>query len=378
MTNTVELNTNIAGDHWGRSRDIVIELPPIAESGNYPLTVNVPKANDNDNQDVNPTSEGMVNIMDFVPVHRALVEEYTGTWCGWCTRGLVAMKMLAEAYGDDFIGVAYHNSDPMAITQDYPSPVQGFPSAFVERNYEVDPYYGYEQAGFGMKDLVDYVMGQLAVVDLNVKADWADEARTEIKATVESNFVMNADGSDYGIEVMLVEDDMYGPAGTEWDQHNYYATMADEYGSDPDLGPLCEQPETIEGYHFNDVLVATSGVIEESLPEAIVANTVNNYEHSFYVDYIYNLNYEPIIQNKDQLHVVAIVVDKATGKVLNAAKAKVGATAINEITDELKEVASTTYFDLTGRRVSNPDAGIYVKVVRYTDGSQRSFKVLKK
>ena len=378
VTNTLELNTNIAGDHWGRSRDIVIELPPIAESGNYPLTVTVPKANDNDNQDVNPTSEGMVNIMDFVPVHRALVEEYTGTWCGWCTRGLVAMKMLAEVYGDDFIGVAYHNSDPMAITEDYPSPVQGFPSAFVERNYEVDPYHGYDDTGFGMKELVDYVMSQLAVVDLNVKADWADESRTEVKATVESNFVMNADGSDYGIEVMLVEDDMYGPAGTNWDQHNYYATMADEYGSDPDLGPLCELPETIEEYHFNDVLVATSGVIDESLPEAIVANTVNNYEHSFYVDYIYNLNYEPIIQNKDQLHVVAIVVDKATGKVLNAAKAKVGTSAVNEITDELKEVASTTYYDLTGRRVSNPDAGIYVKVVRYTDGSQRSFKVLKK
>ena len=88
--------------------------------------------------------------------------------------------------------------------------------------------------------------------------------------------------------------------------------------------------------------------------------------------------YEPLIQNKDKLHVVAIVVDKATGQVLNAAKAKVGTSAVNEITDELKEVASTTYYDLTGRRVSNPDAGIYVKVVRYTDGSQRSFKVLKK
>ena len=74
---------------------------------------------------------------------------------------------------------------------------------------------------------------------------------------------MNASGDDYGIEVMLVEDDMYGPAGTEWDQHNYYATMGDEYGSDPDLGQLCELPSLIEGYHFNDVLVATSGVVDE-------------------------------------------------------------------------------------------------------------------
>ena len=378
VTKSANLKSSIRGDHWGRSNDIVLELDPIAEAGNYPLTVTVTAVNGSENQDVVPTHEGMVNIMDFVPVHRALVEEYTGTWCGWCTRGLVAMKLLAETYGDDFIGVAYHNADPMEITTDYPSPVQGFPSAFVDRYYDVDPYYGYESVGFGMKDLVDYVMSQLAVVDLNVKAEWADEGKNELKATVESNFVMNAAGSDYGIEVMLVEDDMYGPAGTNWDQHNYYADMADQYGSDPDLGPLCELPGTIEGYHFNDVLVATSGVVDESLPESIVANTVNNFEYSFDVNNIYNTSYEPLIQNKEKLHVVAIVVDKATGKVLNAAKAKVGNTAVNEIGSDNKEVASTMYFDLMGRMVSNPGNGIYVKVVRYTDGSQRSFKVLKK
>ena len=290
----------------------------------------------------------------------------------------VGRELLAETYGDDFIGVAYHNGDPMEITTDYPSPVQGFPSAFVDRYYDVDPYYGYESMGFGMKDLVDYVMSQLAVVDLNVKAEWADEGKNELKATVESNFVMNAAGSDYGIEVMLVEDDMYGPAGTNWDQHNYYADMADQYGSDPDLGPLCELPGTIEGYHFNDVLVATSGVVDESLPESIVANTVNNFEYSFDVNNIYNTSYEPLIQNKEKLHVVAIVVDKSTGQVINAAKGKVGNTAVNEISDQNKEVASTMYFDLMGHMVSNPGNGIYVKVVRYTDGSQRSFKVLKK
>lgn len=378
VTKEASLKTSIPADHWGRSRDLVLELDPIAEAGNYPLTVTVTAVNGSENQDVVPTHEGMVNIMDFVPVHRALVEEYTGTWCGWCTRGLVAMRMLAETYGDDFIGVAYHNSDPMEVTTSYPSPVQGFPSAFVDRYYDVDPYYGYESVGFGMKDLVDYVMSQLAVVDLNVKAEWADEGKNELKATVESNFVMNATGSDYGIEVMLVEDDMYGPAGTDWDQHNYYADMADQYASEPNLGPLCELPGTIEGYHFNDVLVATSGVVDESLPESIVANTVNNFEYSFDVNNIYNTSYEPFIQNKEKLHVVAIVVDKSTGQVINAAKGKVGNTAVNEISDQNKEVASTMYFDLMGHMVSNPGNGIYVKVVRYTDGSQRSFKVLKK
>lgn len=377
VTGTVALESYIKGDHWGRSSNIMIELPGIGDAGNYPLTVNLTKVNNADNQDVKAVTTAMVNVMDFVPVHRVLVEEYTGTWCGWCTRGLVAMRLLAEAYGDNFIGVAYHNADPMEITTTYPNNVQGFPSAFVERYYDVDPYYGYDEEGFGMKDLVDYVLSQLAVVDLNVKAEWADESHTQLNADVESNFVMNTQGSDYAIEMMLVEDDMYGPAGTDWDQHNYYATMADQYGNEPNLGPLCSLPSSIEGYHFNDVLVATSGIIGESLPESIMAGTVNNFEYSFNVDDIYNTSYEPLVQNKDKLSVVAIIVEKATGKVINAAKVKVGDSAVNEISDENKEVASTIYFDLTGRMVSKPASGIYVKVVRYTDGSQRSFKVLK-
>ena len=379
VTYTATFTSNVRGDHWGRSGEVTLELPAFDEAGTYPMTITLTKVNGTDNQDVAPSSTGNVNIMDFVPVHRVLVEEYTGTWCGWCTRGLVAMRLLAETYGDDFIGVAYHNSDPMEIMTQYPSPVQGFPSAFVERYHDVDPYYGYDQSGFGMKDLVDYLMTQFAPLDINVSAKWDDEARTKIKTNVESNFVMNAPGSDYGIEVMLVEDDMYGPAGSNWDQHNYYADMADIYANEPNLGPLCYMSDVIEDYHFNDVLVATSGVVDESLPASIVANTPNNFGYTFYVDEIYNTSYEPLIQNKDKLHVVAIVVEKATGKVLNAAKAGINEfDAVIELNDNDKVVDSTIYYDLTGRLVSNPTSGIYVKVVRYSDGSQRSFKVLKK
>ena len=378
VTQTGNLKSSIRADHWGRSSRVGLTLDPIDDAGTYPLTVTVTGITGNENMDAAPTRTGMVHIMDFVPVHRALVEEYTGTWCGWCTRGLVAMKKLAETYGDDFIGVAFHNGDPMETTTDYPSPVQGFPSAFIERYYDVDPYYGYESNGFGIKDVIDYVMSQLAVADINVKAEWVDEYKSELKATVETNFVMDANGSDYGIELMLIEDDMYGPAGTDWDQHNYYASMGDQYGNDPDLGPLCLLPDLIEEYHFNDVFVAGSGPVEGSLPESIVANVPNSFEYSFFVNYILNTSYQPIIQDKDKLHVVAIVVDKATGRVLNAAKGHVGNTAVNEISDNDKIVESTVFFDLTGRMVDNPASGIYVKVVRYTDGTQRSFKIIKK
>ena len=43
---------------------------------------------------------------------KVVVEELTGTACGWCPRGLVGMKMLRDLYGDRFIGVAAISSTP--------------------------------------------------------------------------------------------------------------------------------------------------------------------------------------------------------------------------------------------------------------------------
>ena len=85
------------------------------------------------------TSAMAANVGD-VPVHRPLMEEYTGTWCGYCVRGLLGLQKLAELYPDDYVCVSYHNGDPMEIAYDFPSPIAGYPSAWVDRGMEVDPY----------------------------------------------------------------------------------------------------------------------------------------------------------------------------------------------------------------------------------------------
>lgn len=41
-----------------------------------------------------------------------------------------------------------------------------------------------------------------------------------------------------------------------------------------------------------------------------------------------------------------------------------------------KEVSSEFYTDLAGRRVTNPDKGVYVKTIIYTDGSRKSDKIM--
>jgi len=380
----IDLGENaLSGDYYGRSTTTTIELPAIENNGDYTLHLNVYRVNDKANQDIAPERTGLVHVLEVVPQHHPLVEEYTGTWCGWCTRGLAAMKALAEHYGDDFIGVAYHNGDPMEImsSSEYPSSIAGFPSAFVDRAYEVDPYYGYDYSlPLGITEVIDYRATELALADVKVKANWADDDKTELKATAEVYFAASSNEDIYRVELMLVEDDMYGEAGTDWDQTNYYSSYAGLYDSDPYIKEITEWPATVEGYHFNDVLVATSGIIDGSLPANIVTLETYNTDYTFYPDYICNTSGETLIQDKEQLSVVAVVVNTKTGQVVNAAKAKVGASdGIGEVLHTGKQVASTRYYDLQGHEVTNPTNGnIYIKQIRFTDGSQVSVKVLNK
>jgi hypothetical protein len=100
---------------------------------------------------------------------KVVVEELTGTACGWCPRGLVGMKMLRDLYGDRFIGVAVHQfnaTDPM-YTPDYADidwsdgGSKGAPCCMIDRNGEIiDPFYG--SAG-GMRDVAK---------DFGYKGNW--------------------------------------------------------------------------------------------------------------------------------------------------------------------------------------------------------------
>lgn len=62
------------------------------------------------------------------------------------------------------------------------------------------------------------------------------------------------------------------------------------------------------------------------------------------------------------LRMVVCVVDHATGNVLNCAVAPVsGDVGIGNVNRSL-ESGQTLYYDLQGRRISNPSHGIYVRV----------------
>lgn len=54
-------------------------------------------------------------------------------------------------------------------------------------------------------------------------------------------------------------------------------------------------------------------------------------------------------------------------------------TGVQSVADaNYKQIESTKYFNLNGQEINNPSDGIFVKTVKYNDGSVKSFKVIKK
>ncbi len=267
------------------------------------------------------TSAMAANVGD-VPVHRPLMEEYTGTWCGWCVRGLVGMELLRDAYGDEFCGVAYHNGDPMEITTSYPNSVSGFPSAYIDRTSSVDPFYGFGNESAGILNAMQQFANQPATAGIDVTAQWVDEDRTAISVDVTTYFTTDVSNANYGIVVMLIADDLYG-TGSSWNQANYYSGYT-YYANDRFLGPWVKKGSSVSGIHFNDVLVGTSNIIANSLPTTIVA-----YE-DYSLNYTFTLNKLPkpaLIQNKDNLHVVVTVVNRTNRRAFNANRCFIDAWA---------------------------------------------------
>lgn len=255
------------------------------------------------------------NNDDRTPVHRPLIEEYTGTWCGWCVRGLVGMELLRETFGDDFIGVAYHEGDAMEImyTSQYPNDIDGFPDAFIDRTYEVDPLCGFGNTSGAIVSVMQQFAAIEAIAGVDVTATWTSDDKAAITVDVASYFTTDDNSGKFAIEVMLIADDLYG-TGNGWNQKNYYSGDTD-YAKDRYLGPWVRKPGSVSGYHFNDVLVGTSGVIAGSLPKTIMAFEDYSYSYTFTLN---SLPVPSLIQNKDNLHVIAFVVNTGTGKVINA------------------------------------------------------------
>ena len=353
--------------HYDEPQPLTITLPAISQSDTYPLTVSIDKVNGNDNTDPRPSATGQLLVYGLLPQHRVLVEEYTGTWCGNCPRGMVAMDEMARRHPDDFIGVSYHNADAMEVTTAFPTAIDAYPNATLDRAYLTDPYHGDTQNRFGLEELWLQQSEVPAPAAISVTAEWADEAQTVINATASVTFPLAAQ-NPYRVAYLLVADGLTG-TGRSWAQINYFTGTT---GWELDgMQQFVTGDYNVLGLSYNDVMIAHSpwtGVVG-SLPESVQGNTPVSHTYEFQAASIKSLAGFELVQDKQRLRVVAVLVNPETGVVVNANKAAVvSPTSINVLPDADSEMVRA-YYAPDGKRIAHPRRGL--NIVRRADGTTK-------
>ena len=327
----------------GKAFYIPVSFPSAEEVGVADAVVTVTKVNGKKNTSPRNATRGVIATIDEASARRVVFEEYTGTWCGWCPRGMVAVDMLNKEFGDSVITM---------VADSYPTATMSFPDSRVNRNALIDPYLGSSNTAYGIRDDVARELAQTASAGIALTANWADEGQSIIKAKTETTFLTETDVTQYGIAYALLEDGMTG-TGSSWAQKNYYAGNSI---NDPNLQPYTLMPSAITEIEYDHVAVAVWG-IEQGVLYVPQKNV-----------YKCDISENTLIQDKSKLSLVAMLIDRKTGKIVNAAKAAVDQFEESAVIDVHAEVyGSSDVYTVNGYRVaSSPEAistlpkGIYI------------------
>lgn len=365
---TAPLTMNLANaiiPDLARSSVVELNFPPIEELGKHTVEVTAIEVNGDKNIADENSGTFEATVIPYVPVHRPLVEEFTGLWCGWCPRGYLAMEWLAELYGDGEVTICYHSNDAMAVTSTFPVPPGGLPSAYVDRQSRIDPYFGSSGEQFGISQDVEEAMSQLAIGEINVEAEISGN---QVKANTYTTFVTDVEDSNYLVGYVLVANGLSDP---KWVQNNDYASAAGLYKDTP-LEILTTWGNPVFGLVYNDVAADVSGMngVEGSLPSTLKTGEI--YEHS----YSFDISGNTLIKNKENLAVVVFITDRLSGRILNANKysfkQEEGAV---DVVDDSNAVTEVKYYNLAGQSVSRPGKGFYIKLEVFDNGKTRTSKV---
>lgn len=243
------------------------------------------------------TTTGILTVL----AHKNLVEEGTGTWCGWCIRGIVAMANLAENHSDRFVGIAVHNEDVMA-DREYDKAVNtvlnpgGFPKTIFNRNpaLTVDPLY--------MESFCRQVeQCTYPKTGLSLSAAY-DEGSRMVDVATEVYFPVDADTMEYRLGYALIENDVHDASNDKYDQNNSY-----EGGGSGAMGGYENKPSPIPAsdMYYQEVARGFFGDfngIEGSVPSTVKAMHPNAFDYSFALP--------ESVMKAENAEVVVMLIDK--------------------------------------------------------------------
>ena len=379
-SNSMSFSTPIVANPASETTfDITCE--PLSSLGQYDLTLTIDKVNGVTNESNLASATCKVTVLPFIIESKPLVEEYTGMWCGWCPRGFTGMEMLSEIYGDEVVLICYHagdrsSRDDLCVTtaMNYPYP-DGYPSASINRTSVIDPYYGSSSTNFGINDDVYAATQKIPTAGIRVSNISFDGDYMKVKT--EATFTSDNDNADYRIGYVLTANDLSDPS---WGQANYFNGQSGYAGTA--LQEWTTLGGVVYGLVYNDVAVNCQGMsgIARSLPTTIESGEVYPFEFTLQCQNIKNVYNEIIPMDLNKAVINVFIINNKTHGIVNANKLNIGEylAGVKNVVDSNAEVVTTEYYDLSGRRINNPQNGIFIKADKLSDGNIRTSKVVVK
>ena len=349
---TADVNVPAGFDQYGMMK---MTIPAPAETGTYTVKLHITKVNGMENSELAKVTEmTFKNVLRKVE-RNTLVEEFTGTTCGNCPRGIVGMERMKKKYGERFVAVALHqysgnvSADAMYFKNYRDHGLNSAPSALVDGQLQIDPYVDTAS----VKPFLEVP----ALCDLQLSAQWTDATRTKVKATSTVEVLM--DGT-YTVAYVLVADSLHGETNA-WMQSNYYASETPSV--DEELNKWCKGGELTKYPfpYYMDVAIGSSYVGTSNLATrlgTLTAGTTKENSYSMKLPTTPETLVETLNDNINNVYAIAIVFN-SDGTVANAKKVKVEVPeGIETVT---KKAQNDDVFNLMGVKVGENYKGIVIK-----------------
>lgn len=293
--------------------------------------------------------------MLFETTKRVVLEEQTGTWCGWCPLGIVATDSLMMLYPDRVIPIAVHvGDDPMAnkAYMDILGKGAAAPLGFFDRTEwcQGNPLekvtVGREEkytlkGAFG--DCMERAIARTPIADVNVEV--MKEGKYSLRLHCGITFAVNRTKANYKLVCVLAEEDVTG-----YPQANYLAGAT----ANAPVGGYDAKDKIITDARFDHVARWIEEYTEGGKMGRIIPSTVEAGQTYSFDGYITVGNGI----NPDNCTVVCMLVDNADGHVENANSHTFYVPAsVADLTADSDNAA----YDLQGRRLAAPAGSLYIK-----------------
>lgn len=327
------------------TKNFVVPAENTTSALNIPVSVKLVSVNgvDQDNNGYTLSDNGIFSSFSGGYTRNIVVEEGTGTWCGWCPRGIVGMEKMVTKYPDGtYIPIAVHRGDIMQV-ETYPPLVGGFPGAVVNRDPaigEIDPEYPNLEAAYEA-----IVNGRKSFANLDLTVFTTDTEK-ELRFVSNTTFNIDAAGEEFALAYVVTENNV-GP----YDQNNYYA------GTKLECEGWEKKAAKVEIY-FNDVARGICDMygLDNSVPADVKADQSFSHEYTAKFGNINDIN---------NCRFVVMLINRITGVIENATMVKgLDGASVDKVEENASSISvqngritlngegSAAIYTIDGRKVS--------------------------